>query len=207
MSQSEETKKKGRPPKRGLDWFPMETRSDLRLEALEAEHGNDGHAVYVKVLKEIYQTDAGELDISSAIIRLILSKRANVSESKWMQILESAVAVQLFDRHKFNEQILTSDEIRERFSLVENTRETARIRAEKRKPNTNNLGNCSPNNRTFSGEKSNREEKSILKKKNACASETPNGARALRPERRIFSRSNSDTNPLTNALLKKAGIS
>jgi len=212
MSDTEETSKRGRPAKKGMEYFSLDTKLDIKVEALESDFGNDGFAVYIKTLQEIYQTEEGELDISSTILRRVLAKKVNMTEERWCEIIGVAVELGLFNQDKFGAQILTSNGVKRRYELVRNTRGRARSRMNKVResdePKYNNLANCSREQINSSGQQCNKQNKTKLNKKenNACASETPNGARALRPERRIFSRSNSDTNPLTNALLKKAGI-
>jgi hypothetical protein len=52
-----------RPKKIGLEYFPLDCQMDDKVEMLEAEHGLEGFAVYVKLLQAIYQTEAGELDM------------------------------------------------------------------------------------------------------------------------------------------------
>lgn len=64
-----------RPKKIGLEYFPLDCQMDDKVEILEAVHGLEGFAVYVKFLQAIYQTEAGELDMAVLFRWQTLAKR------------------------------------------------------------------------------------------------------------------------------------
>lgn len=118
-----------RPRKTGLDYFPLDTVLDDRVQYLEELYGNDGFAFYVKTLQLAYQTDNGELGYSDIIRRRIAAKRANLTEKRFMQILETAVEIGLFEQSAwFTRSVLTSNGIRKRIDSVSAERASARAR-------------------------------------------------------------------------------
>lgn len=43
-----------RPPKIGLEWFPLDTNLDDKMQFVEATHGIKGYAIVIKLLQKIY---------------------------------------------------------------------------------------------------------------------------------------------------------
>lgn len=121
--------------KPGLDFFQHDTSmsSDEALEALEALYGNDGYAVFNKLLERIYKSN-GKLNLSDDITRLSLAKKFNVTTERFDKIIEDAVRFGLFDRDIWDtEKRLTSHRIREQLGLVEIIREREREKKKKAK--------------------------------------------------------------------------
>lgn len=124
-----------RPLKPGLDFFQHDTSmsSDEALEALEALYGNDGYAVYNKLLERIYKSN-GKLHLSDEITRLTLAKKFNVTTERFDKIIEDAVRFELFDRAAWeSEKRLTSHRIQEQLGIVEELREEWRNKKGKEK--------------------------------------------------------------------------
>lgn len=117
-----------RPRKVGLQYFPMDCRTNSKLAALEAEHGLAGWAIYVKLLQEIYQTELGELDLSVPFV-LKTFARANGTTVEFVgSVIDTAFTIGLFDREAWTLQnVLTSDGIKSRISAVSGRREKDRI--------------------------------------------------------------------------------
>jgi hypothetical protein len=115
----------GRPLKNGLDYFQHDTDMsyDEKIEALEMVHGNDGYAVYNKLLERIYRS-AGKLDLSNDVQRLSIAKKCNVPVEKFDQIIADSVRFELFDAESWQkEHRLTSARIRRQLQVVEAERE------------------------------------------------------------------------------------
>lgn len=136
-----------RPRKTGLDYFPLDCVLDIKVEELRAEHGNDGFAVWIMLLQEVYQTETGELDCSGVIRRKTLAKRANISLDSWVLIVDTCCEVGLFDQMMWSNGIITSHGIKRRLGKIAEEREKARDRS------------SSPNNPRKTGESKREKER------------------------------------------------
>ena len=90
-----------RPQKQGLDYFPHDTFTDDKIEAMEAKYGLAGHAFYSKLCERIYRTTDGELDVSDAETTQILARNFHISLRHFNAMLETAINKGLFDRQLF----------------------------------------------------------------------------------------------------------
>lgn len=171
-----------RPRKTGLEYFSMDCDADIKEEALEAVHGNDGFAVFFKCLREIYKTKNGRLDLSESFLRGILAKRANMKLEKFEQILTSAAEIGLFSECEWKERrILTSNGVTKRLNAIQKKRKTWRAKKGGVFPGENEgktLGKV---------HKVKQSKANSLKEKRAreVGAEAP---RASRPEHRIITR-------------------
>jgi len=114
-----------RPLKAGLSYFQhdVDMSADEKLEALEAIHGNDGYAVFNKLLERVYKS-FGKLDLSDDVQRLSIARKCNVSSEKFDQIILDAIRFRLFDREPWEqEKRITSERIREQLGTVEAERD------------------------------------------------------------------------------------
>jgi hypothetical protein len=106
-----------RPLKHGLDYFPLDTRMDDKVEFLESKHGLIGFAIYIKLLQEIYQTDCGtiHLEEKSEFSKWnTLGKRYGIPLENLRIIIKDCVTLQLFDKESYEKGILTSNGIKKR---------------------------------------------------------------------------------------------
>lgn len=118
-----------RPLKVGLEYFPLDCQMDDKVEMLEAEHGLEGFAVYIKLLQAIYQTEAGELDMSIVFRWKTLGKTYGISPENLRNIVSTCLEVALFDRDAFeNRQMLTSEGVQKRLGKVASLRQKDRSR-------------------------------------------------------------------------------
>ncbi|MGI4736306.1 MAG: DUF4373 domain-containing protein [Janthinobacterium lividum] len=118
-----------RPKKIGLEYFPLDCQMDDKVEMLEAEHGLEGFAVYIKLLQAIYQTESGELDMSIIFRWKTLGKQYGIPAENLRKIVDTMLEVALFDRQAFAErQVLTSSGIQKRLGKVAGLREKDRFR-------------------------------------------------------------------------------
>jgi predicted transcriptional regulator len=126
-----------RPHKTGLDYFPhdVDLSNDEKIESIEAIYGNDGYAVYLKLLERIYR-NGGELKISDAETIKILSKKCNVDIKRFESIIEYLVKFGLFSLKKYKKKILTSSGIKTRIKLVFEKRKRALQKYQSRISNT-----------------------------------------------------------------------
>lgn len=109
-----------RPKKKGLDYFPhdCDASGDEKLEPIEALYGNDGYAVYFKLLERIYRA-GGVLDLSDPDTTVTLAKKCNLTVEKFNEILDKCLDKNLFDRAKYvRKKYLTSDGIQRRVAPI-----------------------------------------------------------------------------------------
>lgn len=114
-----------RPLKSGIDYFQHDVAmsSDDKIEALETIHGNDGYAVYCKVLERVYKSE-GRLDLSDRVQRLTTANRCHVTPEKFDVIMADMVSLGLFEDALHP----TSSRIREQLKIVLDEREEGRVR-------------------------------------------------------------------------------
>ncbi len=123
-----------RPKKQGLDYFPHDTdaSNEDKVETLIALYGNDGYAMYFRLLERIYRTATGELDVSAAETRKRLAGTLGLTNQRFNQMLRTALKVRLFDREVYqNRKILTSNGIKARYRVVTDKRENMRQKYER----------------------------------------------------------------------------
>jgi hypothetical protein len=124
----------GRPLKDGLAYYQHDVNmsADEKLEALEAVHGNDGYAVFNKLLERVYKS-FGKISLADDVQRLSLARKFNVPVEKFDLIIADAVRFGLFDRDAWEtEKRLTSERIRRQLAEVENERESWREKSKGR---------------------------------------------------------------------------
>lgn len=123
----------GRPLKQGLDYFPHDTDAvnDEKIEAMRALYGAEGYAFYFIALERIYRTDNGRLDVGSKEKRALLASKIGVDDPRFLEILDSAFEVGLFDKKLFDTKgYITSPGIKKRVVEVNKSREKWRKKRE-----------------------------------------------------------------------------
>lgn len=104
-----------RPRKTGLMYFPLDTEFDDNEKALEVEFGNDGFAVFVKLLQAAFRSGTGEVAAGLELQRKQLARSANVTPERWGEVVEAAMELGLFDRDAWRERgVITSNGIQRR---------------------------------------------------------------------------------------------
>lgn len=113
-----------RPKKIGLDYFPhdCDASGDEKLEPIEALYGNDGYAVYFKILERIYRA-GGALDFSDPDMSIMIAKKCNLTIERFNVILEKMLDKDLFLKNEFvRKKVLTSAGIKKRISPIRGKR-------------------------------------------------------------------------------------
>ena len=112
-----------RPIKVGLEYFSHDVNlsGSLAVQALEAKYGNDGYAVYCKLLEEIYNKGY-QLEMTM-MNTLTVSKKCNLQGDEGVKRFEEIILfccdVDLFEKKAYEKKkILTSDEIKNRAMVV-----------------------------------------------------------------------------------------
>ncbi|MCC3156457.1 DUF4373 domain-containing protein [Hymenobacter sp. 15J16-1T3B] len=118
-----------RPKKVGLEYFPLNTRMNDKIDMLEAEHGLEGFAVYIKLLQLIYQTEAGELDMSNEFRWKMLPKTWGFPAENFRKIVDTMLEIGLFSTGEFTaRKVLTSESVQKRIDAVTGRRRKDRDR-------------------------------------------------------------------------------
>lgn len=112
----------------GLRYFSLDTRFDEKVEALEAEHGNDGFAVWIKALQEVYRTTDGKLAVPNDLMCRVYARRSNVTPKVWRAIIATCVEIGLFNADEYTAGWITSSGIQKRLDEVRLNRKKDRDR-------------------------------------------------------------------------------
>lgn len=106
-----------RPIKEGLDYFSLDTdiQNNDKIQYIEAEHGNIGFAVIIKIFCKIYGTH-GYYTMMTEREQKLFSKRINVDINLINAVINTAVEENLFDKNIYKRYgVLTSKCVQERF--------------------------------------------------------------------------------------------
>ena len=112
-----------RPPKTGLDYFPLDVdiADDEKILYLESETGLEGFAVYVKLLATIYRS--GYYIMWTETQLGIYSRRFFVDKNTLSTVVSVCNNIGLFDKNLFEKyRILTSHGIQTRYLLASERR-------------------------------------------------------------------------------------
>jgi hypothetical protein len=104
----------GRPLKDGLDYFPLDTKNDDKLDLMEAKYGIVGYAVIIKLWSHIYK-EFGYYYPWGEREQLLFSHRINVDINRVNAIIEHAIKIGIFDKSKASMGVLTSRGIQKRY--------------------------------------------------------------------------------------------
>lgn len=117
-----------RPIKDGCSYFPhdCDLSHDEKIESLEAVHGNDGYATYLKMLERIYRHGVF-VSVIEAETRQILARKCNVTTEKFMEMIEMMVRLGLFCKENYAKGLLTSNGIQKRLDAINSKRRRDRI--------------------------------------------------------------------------------
>ncbi len=110
-----------RPAKTGLDYFPHDVglSSADNIEAIEELYGNDGYAVYLKLLERIYKNGGKFFIADDETAQRLYRKFRLKSQEILIKIINSMVKVGLFDKKAWEEsKMLTSSRIRRTLKTV-----------------------------------------------------------------------------------------
>ncbi len=103
-----------RPPKQGLDYFPLDIHFDDNVELIEAEYGLEGLAILVKLWQKIYQN--GYYIIWNEDAELLFSKKINSELTRVSSVINSCLLRNLFSKETYKKYgILTSSGIQKRY--------------------------------------------------------------------------------------------
>jgi hypothetical protein len=139
-----------RPKKIGLDYFPLDTNFDEKIQALESLFGNDGLVWQIKAWQTAYRNEFGEVNTSSYFGE-VLAKNSRVTTEKQQEIIKFCLDIKLLK--EIEPEKYTSDGIQKRISAVSKERACAlkryenkakEIRVKKRESKVKVIGHTSP---------------------------------------------------------------
>jgi hypothetical protein len=92
-----------RPERNNVDYFPFYCEEGKKMYYLEETYGNDGFAVFVKILRELAKTDYHYLDLSKNTTMMFLSAKCKVDKKILESIINDLVELEKFDSVLWNE--------------------------------------------------------------------------------------------------------
>lgn len=120
-----------RPPKEGLDYFPLDVDVDQddKIALIEAQYGIEGFGIVIKLMMKIYKTSYFYEWTERE--QLLFSKRVNVDINRVNVIINDCVKWGLFDETVYNlHKVLTSKGIQRRYLTAIGRRQTVKMAKE-----------------------------------------------------------------------------
>ena len=117
-----------RPPKEGLDYFPLDVDVDQddKIALIEAQYGIEGFGIVIKLMMKIYKTSYFYEWTERE--QLLFSKRVNVDINRVNVIINDCVRWGLFDETVYNlHKVLTSKGIQRRYLTAIGRRQTVKM--------------------------------------------------------------------------------
>jgi nitrogen regulatory protein PII-like uncharacterized protein len=118
-----------RPKKIGLDYFPIDTVFDEKVQVLESHFKNDGFVWIIKFWQMAYKTETGEVDMG--LFGELLANNCRITTETQANILSLCEKIGLLYKTEFG--LWTSNGIKKRISSVSKEREDAILRQEIKK--------------------------------------------------------------------------
>lgn len=92
-----------RPERNNVDYFPFICEDGNKMFYIEETYGNDGFAVFVKILRELAKTNYHYLDLSKQNTIMFLSAKCKVNKEVLLSIIKDLVDLGKFDSILWNE--------------------------------------------------------------------------------------------------------
>lgn len=99
-----------RPQKNKVEYFPHPVTHGKKMSYMEKKYGNDGYAVWFKILEEMGNTDFHYLDLSDEVQMMFLSDRCLVDEIVLERIIDDLVKLREFDKELWTENRILFNE-------------------------------------------------------------------------------------------------
>lgn len=80
-----------RPQRHNVDYFPHYISDGKKMFIIESKFGNDGYAVWFKILETLAKTDDHWIDLKDEANLMYLAAKCRVSDSLLIEIIESVV--------------------------------------------------------------------------------------------------------------------
>lgn len=92
-----------RPERNNVDYFPFICSEGKKMFYLEETYGNDGFAVFIKLLRELAKTNYHYLNLSENTTIMFLSAKCKVTKEILLAIINDLVTLGKFDSILWNE--------------------------------------------------------------------------------------------------------
>lgn len=92
-----------RPPRNNIDYFPHECVHGRKMFVIESKYGNDGYAVWFKLLERLGDTDNHYLNLSDETELMYLASLMKVDEIKFKNILTDLAKLGAIDKELYEE--------------------------------------------------------------------------------------------------------
>lgn len=87
-----------RPPRYDVDYFPFICNEGKKMFYLEETYGNDGFAVFIKILRELAKTDNHWLNLSQQKTMMFIAAKCKVNIERLNNIINDLVELEKFDK-------------------------------------------------------------------------------------------------------------
>ena len=88
-----------RPQRNDVDYFPHPVNHGKKMAYIEAQYGNDGYAVWFKILEELGKTDHHYLDLQDPVQRMYIQGRCKITDELLAKIIEDLVKMGEFNKN------------------------------------------------------------------------------------------------------------
>jgi len=92
-----------RPERNSVDYFPFICNEGKKMYYLEETYGNDGFAVFIKLLRGLATTEYHYLNLSESTSLMFLSAKCKVNKETLELIIKDLVELGKFDKTLWNE--------------------------------------------------------------------------------------------------------
>lgn len=99
-----------REQRKDVDYFPHDCTHGRKMHVIESKYGNDGYAVWFKLLEQLGKSNNHYIDISDEMTLMFLTSVFKVNEETTLNILNDLAKINAIDKELFDEhKILWSD--------------------------------------------------------------------------------------------------
>lgn len=111
-----------RPPKVGIEFFPVQKEHDANLRSLVFVHGAKAGWAVICAKQEMCKVPNAEVDITPKSKQIGIAASAGLQLSEWLTIMADAAELGVIDKAAFEAGILTSADMKAHFDFVMNER-------------------------------------------------------------------------------------
>lgn len=119
-----------RPIKKGIEYFPLDTQFDDKIELLIAEKGAISLSILITLWQLIYSNEGYFIDYNEDLIFLI-KRRLLIDETLISDVINATIKRNIFDKDLYEQyKILTSKAIQKRYFLISKKKKNLVVKKE-----------------------------------------------------------------------------